>query len=198
MIIKSIKETSYNGMFRVEPEEGSIFYIRKEYLNENLFNKIAIHVAFDDDDTNLILDAGLCCAVELKAISYLARAEQNRVSLTRKLIAKKYDRKYIEIALSYLEKKEYLSDLRFSTAWLNTRCLNHYEGRTKLLAELLSRGISYDIANIALDKFFTENDEEKIFQLAYEKLSKKKSGEKLNAALIQAGFTYKQIRQFRQ
>ena len=32
------------------------------------------------------------------------------------------------MALDYLETKAYLSDLRFSTAWLNTRKINHFEG----------------------------------------------------------------------
>ena len=121
MIIKSISETSYSGMFKVAPEEGSAFYVRKEYLPEGLFDKIDVGVEFDDDDSDLLMDAGLTCAVELKAVSYLARAEQSRFGLYRKLIEKKYDKKYVEAALTYLEGRGYLSDARFATAWLNTR-----------------------------------------------------------------------------
>ena len=32
MIIKSIAETSYSGMYKVAPTEGPAFFIRKEYL----------------------------------------------------------------------------------------------------------------------------------------------------------------------
>lgn len=181
-------------MFKVAPEEGSAFYIRKEYLPEGLFERLDIGAEFDDDETDSLLDAGLTCAVELKAVGYLARAEQSRFGLTRKLIEKKYDKKYVEAALSYLEGRGYLSDLRYATAWLNTRRINHYEGRSRLSAELAARGIARDVANKALEEFFLENDEEEICRKAYEKLSKSKSGEKLMAAMLRQGFTQKQIR----
>lgn len=194
MVIKSIAETSYSGMFKVAPEEGSAFYIRKEYLQEGLFERLDIGAEFNDDETDSLLDAGLTCAVELKAVGYLARAEQSRFGLARKLTEKKYDKKYVEAALSYLEGRGYLSDLRFATAWLNTRKINHYEGKNRLSAELAARGIARDVANKALEEFFLENDEEEICRKAYEKLSKSKSGEKLMAAMLRQGFTQKQIR----
>jgi len=194
MVVKTLVESSYSGMFKFTPEEGSSFYIRKEYLPEGLFDKIDIGVEFDEEQADLLMDAGLTCAVELKAVGYLARAEQSRFGLTRKLIEKKYDKKYVEAALTYLEGRGYLSDLRFATAWLNTRKINHFEGRSRLAAELAARGIARDVAGKALDEFFTENDEDEICRKAYEKLSKSKSGEKLTAAMIRAGFTSKQIR----
>ncbi len=194
MVIKSIAETSYSGMFKIAPEEGSTFYIRKEYLSEGLFERIDAGAEFDDIETDSLLDAGLTCAVELKAVGYLARAEQSRFGLTRKLIEKKYDKKYVEAALTYLEGRGYLSDLRFATAWLNTRKINHYEGRSRLAAELAARGIAREVSTAALNEFFTENDEDEICRKAYEKLSKSKSGEKLMAAMLRLGFTQKQIR----
>ena len=197
MIIKTVAETSYSGMFKVAPEEGSAFFVRREYLtfgDENLFDKIEPAACFSDDEEDALLDAGLTCAVELKAVSYLARAEQSRFGLTRKLIEKKYDKKYVEAALTYLEGRGYLSDLRYATAWLNTRRINHFEGRSRLAAELAARGIEREVVGQALDEFFTENDEDEICRKAYEKLSKSKSGEKLTAAMIRAGFTLKQIR----
>ena len=194
MIIKSIAETSYSGMFKVAPEEGSSFYVRAEYLPEVLFERIDVGVEFGEEETELLLDAGLCAAVEFKAVGYLARAEQSKFGLTRKLIEKKYDKKYVEAALTYLEGRGYLSDLRFATAWLNTRKINYYEGRSRLAAELAARGIARDVAAQALNEFFSENDEEEICRKAYEKLAKSKSDDKLIAALIRAGFTNKIIK----
>ncbi len=194
MIVKTLVESSYSGMFKFTPEEGSSFYIRKEYLPEGLFDKIDIGVEFDEEQADSLMDAGLTCAVELKAVGYLARAEQSRFGLTRKLIEKKYDKKYVEAALTYLEGRGYLSDLRYATAWLNTRKINHYEGRSRLAAELAARGISREVSTAALDEFFSENDEDEICRKAYEKLSKSKSEEKLTAALMRAGFTLKQIK----
>ena len=194
MTVKTLVESSYSGMFKLTPEEGSAFFVRKEYLPEGLFERINVGLEFDDEETDFLLDAGLTCAVELKAVGYLARAEQSRFGLTRKLIEKKYDKKYVEAALTYLEWRGYLSDLRFATAWLNTRKINHFEGRSRLAAELAARGIARDVANKALDEFFTENDEDELCRKAYEKLSKSKADEKLIAALLRSGFSMKQIK----
>ena len=194
MTVKSLVESSYSGMFKLTPEEGSAFFVRKEYLPEGLFERIDVGLEFDDEETDSLLDAGLTCAVELKAVGYLARAEQSRFGLTRKLIEKKYEKKYVEAALTYLEWRGYLSDLRYATAWLNTRKINHYEGRSRLSAELTARGIARDVAGKALDEFFTENDEDELCRKAYEKLSKSKADEKLIAALLRSGFSMKQIK----
>lgn len=194
MVVKTFAESSYSGMFKFTPEEGSSFYIRKDYLPEGVFERIDVGVEFSEEEADCLMDAGLTCAVELKAVAYLARAEQSRFGLTRKLIEKKYDKKYVEAALTYLEGRGYLSDLRYATAWLNTRKINHYEGRSRLAAELAARGIARDVATAALDEFFTENDEDEICRKAYEKLSKSKSGEKLTAALMRAGFSLKMIK----
>ena len=194
MVVKTFAESSYSGMFKFTPEEGSSFYIRKDYLPEGVFERIDVGVEFSEEEADCLMDAGLTCAVELKAVAYLARAEQCRFGLTRKLIEKKYEKKYVEAALTYLEGRGYLSDQRFARAWLNSRRTNHYEGRSRLEAELASRGIARDVANVALDDFFTENDEDEICRKAYEKLSKSKSGEKLTAALMRAGFSLKMIK----
>ena len=194
MTVKTLVESSYSGMFKLTPEEGSAFFVRKEYLPEGLFERINVGLEFDDEETDSLLDAGLTCAVELKAVEYLARAEQSRFGLTRKLIEKKYDKKYVEAALTYLEWRGYLSDLRYATAWLNTRKINHFEGRSRLAAELAARGIARDVAGKALDEFFTENDEDELCRKAYEKLSKSKADEKLIAALLRSGFSMKQIK----
>jgi regulatory protein len=194
MVVKTLVETSYSGMFKLTPEEGSAFFVRKEYLPEGLFELLDVGAEFSEDQADALMDAGLTCAVELKAVGYLARAEQSRFGLSRKLIEKKYEKKYVEASLTYLEGRGYLSDLRFASAWLNTRKINHYEGRSRLAAELAARGIAREVANKALDEFFSENDEDEICRKAYEKAAKTKSGDKLTAALIRQGFSIKQIK----
>lgn len=196
MTIKSIAETSYSGMFKVSFTEGAAFFVRQAYLQSIDVYDIVPDKEYSEEQTNELLDAGLASAVELKAVEYLARAEQSRFGLTRKLIEKKYDKKYVQMAMDFLESKNYLSDERFSRAWLHGRKINHYEGRTRLLAELQSRGISKEIASAAVEEFFTENDELEICQKAYQRFVKRgKEGDKLIAAMMQAGFSYKMIKQ---
>lgn len=195
MIIKTISETSYHGMYKITATEGPAFFIRKEYLPNINFDILDIGTEFSEEQSDEILDAGLACVVELKAIEYLARAEQSRFGLSKKLLSKQYEKKYIEMALSFLESINYLSDERYARAWLNSRKINHYEGRSRLLAELQSRGISKDISLNAVNDFFDENDEIEICKKAYNRFfTNGKQGDKLVAALIQAGFSYKLIK----
>ena len=195
MKIKSVEPTSYEGMYKLTPEQGVVFYTRQEYLSGIELNNIQCGSEFIDDDEEALLDAGLICAVELKAVSYLARSEQYRFGLKRKLLAKQYKSEYIDKALSFLESKNYLSDERYAAAWLNDRRINHYEGQTKLLLELQARGIDKAVAADAVKEFFTDNDEEEICKKAYERFVKKgKSEDKLIEALFKAGFAYKMIK----
>lgn len=194
MLIQNIYETSYPGMYKLETDETK-FFIRPEYIPNIPFDSIEPGVEFTDEQADALADAGLASLVELKAVEYLARAEQSRFGLSRKLLEKKYEKKYVDMALTLLEAKGYLSDQRFSSAWLNSRKINHYEGKTKLMAELQSRGISKEVAQKAVAVFFEENDEEEICAKAYERFVKRgKEGEKLTEALMQAGFSYKLIK----
>ena len=64
-----------------------------------------------------------------------------------------------------------------------------------MAAELAARGIGREVATVALDQFFTENDEEEICRRAVEKFKRQgKEGEKLTDALLRAGFSYKMIK----
>ena len=197
MIIKSIEPTSYEGMYKITPEQGVVFFVRQEYLSGIgiVLGAVQTGSEFTDDDEEALIDAGLICAVEIKAVSYLARSEQCKFGLTRKLLAKQYKSEYIDKALSFLESKNYLSDERYATAWLNDRRINHYEGQKKLLLELQARGIDKAVAAEAVKEFFTENDEEEICKKAHERFVKKgKSEDKLIEALLKAGFAYKLIK----
>ena len=196
MVIHSIAPTSYSGMYKIVPQEGAAFFIRPEYLISLDFDSIQSEVEMDEDETNELLDAGFTAVVELKAVDYLARAEQSRFGLTRKLLQKKYDKKYIDKALTCLESKNYLSDQRYAIAWLHTRRINHCEGRVKLIAELQNRGIDKETAQKAVNEFFEEYNEEEICLKACNKYIKKgKDGDKLITSLLNAGFSYKMIKQ---
>jgi len=185
-----------NGIYKIIGDEGPAFYIRQEYLPSIAIENIYAGAEFNEAETEELLDAGLAVAVEFKATSYLARAEQCRFNLTQKLLKKEFQKQYINMALDYLESAKYLSDERFARAWLHGRRLNHYEGRSKLMAELQSRGISKNIAEAAVIEFFENNNEEEIALKAYKKYVKQgKTEEKLIASMMTAGFTYKQIKE---
>ncbi|MBQ7620522.1 MAG: regulatory protein RecX [Treponema sp.] len=131
-------------------------------------------------------------AATQKALALLARCEQCRAGLARKLLAKGFSKDTVEGVLDALEERDFLSDRRFARAWLNSRRIGHYEGRSRLLSELAARGIDKEISKEAVDSFFEEFDEGEICRKAAKKLvAQGKSGEKLMASMQRAGFSWK-------
>ena len=110
------------------------------------------------------------------------------------MLAKQIDKSAINSVLDYLESVNLLNDYRFSSAWLRTRSINHFEGRIRLSAELQNRGVEKESAKKALDEFFSDKDEQELCKKAYKKLQKsKKSEEKSILALQRLGFSNKEI-----
>ena len=70
--------------------------------------------------------------------------------------------------------------------------MNHFEGRSRLSLELLSRGIKKEDAEKALELFFSENSEEEMCRLCLGKLlrtTKNPSEEKIIRSMMQKGFS---------
>ena len=143
-------------------------------------------------DKTQSLAATEASAATQKALALLARCEQCRAGLARKLLAKGFSKDTVEGVLDALEERDFLSDRRFARAWLNSRRIGHYEGRSRLLSELAARGIDKEVSKEAVDSFFEEFDEEEICRKAAKKLvAQGKSGEKLMASMQRAGFSWK-------
>ena len=154
---------------------------------------------FLDEKEEELVDAGLCFAVEQKALDYLNRSEQYRMGLTAKLIAKGFAKSNINRALDYLESKKYLDDRRFAGVWLRNRAITHAEGRSKLSMELAARGINKAYITEALDEFFEEISEEKICMRALKKCVKtKKDEDKITQYLLKNGFSIKLIQKVKE
>ncbi|MCR5288615.1 MAG: recombination regulator RecX [Treponema sp.] len=181
---------------KITTDAGPSFFIRTCYLHLVTEDQLLSGAVFNQESETDILDAGLCFSAEHKAVDYLARAEQSRQGLTRKLLTKGFEQQYIDRALDYLEYKNHLSDERFARAWLHMRRIGHYEGRTRLAAELASRGISREISQKVLSDFFEENPEIGQCRKAVDKCRHSgKSEDKMVAYLLRKGFTYSMIRE---
>lgn len=190
-----VTEQTASGLVLILTTEGSAFFIRPDYLTTISPLSIKPDAEFTEEQEEEIIDAGFATSAEAKAVDYLSRAEQCRFKLTQKLIEKGFEKKHIDMALDYLESKNYLNDRRYTESFLHLRKINHLEGRIKLTKELQNRGINREIIKDCLDQFFLENNEEELCIKAMKKMQKKgKSGEKLENALFNAGFPYNMIR----
>lgn len=202
-----IQQTS-PGVFRVTREK-SAFFLRKAYLNQldEKHLQQTLHTSSSckdgaqaiectEEEYADILQASLAYAAEQMAMAYLARAEQCRAGLFRKLLHKGLEKAAVTQALDYLESCGYLDDERFAGAWLRTRAIHNAEGKTKLSAELAARGIPHDTATRALESFFSTVNEQDLCQKALRKLRRqKKSEEQLFLLLRQKGFSSATIKQ---
>ncbi|MDE6736933.1 MAG: recombination regulator RecX, partial [Treponemataceae bacterium] len=139
--------------------------------------------------------AGQAFVVEKKCESLLARCEQCRAGLERKMRQKGFDKEPVAYALDYLERRQFLDDARFAAAWLRSHAVSKCQGRARLAGELAARGISRDIAAAALDAFFAEYDEAALCRKAVAKATRAgRSGDKLVKYLLDSGFSYRLIR----
>ncbi len=174
--------------------EGTSFYIRFDYLETVGKERIRIGETFFAEEWNDIIQAALCFAAETKATEYLSRAEHCHFMLYQKLAQKKIEKFAVRKALDYLEKKNILSDERYCTSWLRDHTMFKFQGRTRLLSELLARGIDNTTAKKALDSFFAENSEEDFCRKAYSSaLRQGKKSDKLLKFMLDSGFSYKMI-----
>lgn len=192
--ITSIKQLS-ETLFQITFNTVTNFYIRTVYLeNQNII--LDVEVELSENDFEDCVNAGLCFSAEKKAMEYLGKTEHSRFLLKNKLIKKEHLSFAVEKALDYLEEKRYLDDSRYAMAFIRNRSITHYEGRIRLMQELLQRGVDKKIATVQIDEFFEEHSEIEICEKALEKLRRiGKKEEKLYSALERLGFSNRIIRE---
>ncbi len=128
------------------------------------------------------------------AVRSLARCEQCRFSLERKLEKKEFSPEDIKEALDYLEANNYLSDERYAETWVRSHCAFKPMGAMRLIRELRMKGLSNEIAKRTVAAFFETVDESVLCRQAYQKLSRKlKNEQKIIKSLADSGFSYKMI-----
>ena len=96
MIIQQVEPLSIQGMYKITSDDNSVFFVREEYLKEILLENIFAGAEFTAEESEELLDAGLICAVEFKAVEFLARSEQCRFKLTQKLLDRGFEKTYIK------------------------------------------------------------------------------------------------------
>lgn len=153
------------GTVKAVAEDGSLFLFRAWYLEgaysamglgeEDPPDLYALPIDVPDEVLTLALEATLA---ESRALALLARAEQYRTGLERKLAARAAPRAAVKAALDRLESEGLLSDERYAEAWIRQRSRHHAEGPRSLAAALSSKGVERHAVRRALASAF-EGDE---------------------------------------
>lgn len=161
------------------------------------FDSITPDTQLSSEASERIIEAALAYSAEHAAVSYLERAEHSAELLRRKLKQKGHSDSAIQKALSYAQKRNWLSDERYAGAFLRNRSIRKAEGKTRLLAELAARGISKEIAAKAVEEFFAQKSEASLLQRAAEKLKRQgKTKEQAQQSLIRLGFPWGSIKSY--
>lgn len=181
-----------SGLIKIINSEGVSFLTRGEYFTEEDFKSLNVSCGkiITEDLLDALLSAVRRYAAESAAATYLNRAEHSRFQLEIKLKRKDFSADEIKYALDYLSETGFLDDGRFASAWLNTRAITKKEGRERLASELTVRGVSFAVAEKALNDFFYENSEEEICRLALKKQAAKYADkQKLLRSMRRLGFS---------
>lgn len=121
--------------------------------------------ALSEEQVAHILSASQLIQAREQALSLLARKEETRFLLRRKLLQRSYAEHAIIAALDYLQDRGLLDDARFAREWLRSRLRRRPEGERVLIARLRERGVSNDVANQALNHVL-EQDPDSIIRAA--------------------------------
>lgn len=183
------------GILRIQTAGGPSFLVRESALALRGLDPPQAGDLVDSDGAASFYSAARAFLAERAALAYLSRAEECEASLSRKLQKKGYTVAEIREAFDVLREEGSLSDARYASAWLRNRAIGRAEGKAKLLASLLTRGIDRRIAEDALATHFVDVDERELCLKAIAKLERLgKSGDALVASLSRRGFSGKLIR----
>ncbi len=187
-------ERASAGILKIHLTEGPSFFVRELYLEallpDGAQQALDSGAAHSEESAAPILHAARIYSAECAAMALLGRAEQSSGGLRSKLLKKGFSPEEIKPALTYLSERGYLDDRRFTRSWLNGRTTHQAEGRVKLLAGLLSRGVPPQTARMELDTRLTIADEEQSCERSARKLMNSgREGDKLRLSLVRKGFS---------
>ena len=155
--------------------------------------------SWEEDAINF---ASLCYPAESAALRLIARAEQNSLNLTRKLISRGHNSRVAKAVITSLLERGFLDNKRYAELWIRSRISVHKSRGSKavsprqLLISLESRGISLKTAKAALWEVLDSETEYALLLQFIEKNNQEKKGFSLKALLKYEGFSPETLEKF--
>lgn len=142
--------------------------LSKDIVYQNALRKFD---ELSDNKISQLLEEEKKHNIKLKALSLLKRRIHSRKELFTKLKRHFSEARLIEECLSDLEEKKLLDDNHYAELFVQEKIRLKKWSKSKLKSELSLRGISKDIIEECLNKFFDSSlEKEKAFELAEKKL----------------------------
>jgi regulatory protein len=157
---------------------------------------------YTDEEFAQILSEDAIQQAKDQAMRFLCLRQHSRMELYRKLRDKGFSSHIIEQTIRDLEKVKLLDDTQFAELYIDNEMQLRPVGRRLLRQKLVQRGISSEIFEPLLDKYFSKETELKIARALIQKFSKthpKDRGQKFTEKLIRflqsKGIDWDQIEQ---
>ncbi|MFQ3547141.1 MAG: regulatory protein RecX [Termitinemataceae bacterium] len=216
--ILAVKKGTDADLYKIQVSGGSFFYVRISYLEDpwksSIQHKIGSFLEepsmsddaekskLSEDEYIQITQASLCYRIERRALALIARSEQNRSRLYKKLLLGDVPPDLINKVLDRLESMSFINDRRFIEAWIRSHISKGNLGAKKAAARLVYAGIPYRDAQEALHQLYPPENEALAIQrfvdkkMLQDKLSLRQSRYELTCILQKAGFSRQGIRFF--
>lgn len=161
----------------IKKDDKKVFVILdnddKLTLNKDIVYQFALRKNDELSEENItrLLEAEKKYNIKLKALSYLQRRIHSRRELATKLKRHFSESNFIEECLSDLENNNFIDDQQFASLFIQEKIRLKKWSKSKLKSELYLKGISKEIIEDCLNRFFdSELEKEKALELATKKL----------------------------
>ncbi|MBN1519691.1 MAG: regulatory protein RecX [Spirochaetales bacterium] len=191
--LESVKKGA-RGVVVATAQGGSLFRFKPRYLSgsqdggEQASGGDAEPGPGSEYPEDALLAAVQATDAEEKALALLARAEQTRAGLARKLGAKRFPSEAVDAALDELEGAGLLSDRRFALSWARQRSRSRAEGPVSLRAGLAARGVGRADIQAALDELYADEGRAEAVSRALALLIKRHSPADARIAMRELGW----------
>ncbi len=191
--VDSIQADS-RGTVRVVISDGSVFIIpEQDYLDLEIVEGYPV----TEEMVASLEGSDTFRQAYSKGLDLLTYRDHSVLELRRKLLRRDFSQDAVSRAVSRLREAGYLDDERFSRNWIESRYRKSPEGSVKLLAGLVKKGVSREIAGRAVADLVDPEREEAAFEEACARLSRTgRSKESIARALSRKGFSGSKIIDF--
>jgi regulatory protein len=188
MVVASIKATETRAgavIIRIGLSDGALFSLNPVYLPRAFQGEAYFSPGKEvsSEEAAALHFAADCFRAERAGLRLVARAEQTRLGISRKLEHRGHGAPCIKAAVSYLEKLKILDDLRFAERWIQSRLYRGTDSPLRLINSLCQRGIDRDTARRACKATL---DLEKETELLKKFIAKRYPGEGQDTRFLKA------------
>ena len=196
-IVREIEEKKRSSVIVVE--SGERFWITRSQLRER--DPIEVGQELDVEELRQWLLPRQYPMALNNAVELLAQRAHASGEIAQKLRRRLYMEDTIEMVLYKLEKERLLDDETFARDWAASRARSQV-GRSRIRQELRMKGISAEMAEIALEELDEEESDDAAVALARKLLRRysretdeRKAMQKLLMAMARRGYGYEESRQ---